>query len=200
MITLQEVPGAGERPGGSRVRIERADEGRETVLTIPARSPSFVVGMGAVVLAVNLLAVLWMGMELFFWGHSVGVMAQIAPNSLPLPLLHWSLPLLLGWVALEGLGAAALLVLVQPGFVQERIVFAQDGVEWRQQGGGRHRTLSVSRTDGPYFQLKRDPQRLTASVLTLCGGSHKIPVAEHVTEAEREWLCSVGNALLREAF
>ena len=198
MTTLQEVPGAGERPGGSRVRVERADEGRETFLTIPARSPSFIVGMGAVVLAVNLLAVLWMGMELFFWGHSVGVMAQIAPNSLPLPLLHWSLPLLLGWVGLEGLGAAALLVLVQPGFVQECMTFTSEGVEWRQTDGGRSRTVSVSRAASPRFQLKRDPQGLTASILTLCGGPHKLPVAEHVTEAEREWLCSVGNALLRE--
>ena len=198
MTTLQEVPGAGERPGGSRVRVERADEGRETVLTIPARSLSFVVGMGAIVLAVNLLAVLWMGIELFFWGRSEGVMAQIAPSSLPLPLLHWSLPLLLGWVGLEGLGAAALLALVQPGFVQERLTFEKGGVEWQQQGGRRSRTVSVPRADGPCFQLKRDPQGLNASVLTLCGGPHKLSVAAHVTEAEREWLCSVGNALLRE--
>ena len=45
--------------------------------------------------------------------------------------------------------------------------------------------------------MRRDPQGLIAGVLTLWAGAEKIEVAEYVSEADREWLASVGNTLLQ---
>ena len=62
---------------------------------------------------------------------------------------------------------------------------------------GRTQVQVVPRQNVQGFHLRRDPHGLVAGILTLRQAPERIPVAEDVPEAEREWLVSVGNALLR---
>lgn len=196
-MLLEEVPDAFERPGGCRIQVYEADDRSAVTIMIPPRPLPWALKLAAAVLALNLLVTLYTGVVLFFGHRSVLLMAQIAPHDLPLPLHRWTGWLIAGWLALEALGIMALLAMVRPALVREVIHIDPDGVSslhqlWGHRHGGR-----LPRPDVRGFHLARDPQRLMASTLSVRGPGRALVVAEYASEADREWLLSVGNVLLR---
>ena len=196
-MLLEEVPGAMERPGDCRIRVEAADEGREVTITVPPQALPWILTAGAVLLAANLLVMAYTGAMLFGSHRSVLLMSQIAPHDLPVPMHRWQGLLVAGWLALEGLGLFALLTTVRPALLQEVIVIGQQGVWRRRRMLGRRTMERIARENVRGFHLERDPLDMTGSVLSIQGGDVELTVAEYVSEADREWLLSVGNALLR---
>jgi len=149
------------------------------------------------VLALNLLVTLYTGIVLFFGHRSVLLMTQIAPLDLPLPLHRWTAWLVAGWLALEALGLMALIAMVRPALVREVIHIDPDGVSSLHQLLGHRHGGRLPRPDVRGFHLARDPQHLVASTLSVRGQDRALVVAEYATEADREWLLSVGNVFLR---
>lgn len=196
-MMLDEVPGALERPGGCRILVHEADNGREASITIPPRPLPWPIAAAMAVLAVNLIGMLCMGTMLFFAHRSIGLMAQIAPHELPVPLRGWTVWLILGWLALLALGVGVLVLVVRPALMQEIIHVGPEDVSRLRQTLGQRDAARLLRRDVRGFHLERDPQRLVASTLCVQGRGEELLVAEHVPEADREWLHSVGNALLR---
>lgn len=195
MPTLHEIPGASERPSDCRIRLA-VEDGTATIdIPPPAAAPPVVAA--AVGLTVCLLLTFYIGALLFFTGRSVLFMAQISPDGLPVPLRPFVLWLTLGWLFLEGLGLLSVVAILRPLLTRERLTFgSQDIIHERRFLGCVHRQ-GVPRENVQGFLLRRDPAGFAAGTLTLRAGREKIVVAEQVREVEREWLASVGNALLR---
>ncbi len=196
-MILEEVPDAFERPGGCTIQVYEADDRSAVTILIPPRPLPWALKLAVAVLALNLLVTLYTGLVLFVGHRSVLLMAQIAPHDLPLPLHRWRVWLVMGWLALEALGVLALLAMVRPALMREIIHIDPDGVSSLHQLLGRRRGGHLGRPDVRGFHLARDPQRLVASTLSVRGHEQALVVAEYATEADREWLLSVGNVLLR---
>ncbi len=196
-MLLEEIPGAFERPGGCTIQVYEADDHSAVTITIPPRPLPWALKLAVAVLALNLLVTLYTGLVLFLQHRSVLLMAQIAPHDLPLPLHRWTVWLIVGWLALEGLGIMALLAMVRPALMREMIHIDPDGVSSLHQLLGCRHGGRLPRPDVRGFHLARDPQRLVASTLSVRGPDRALVVAESATEADREWLLSVGNVLLR---
>lgn len=196
MPTLDEIPGALERPGGCRIEIIAEDDGGY-VITIPPRGLPTPLIAGAWLLALNLMVLLYTGIMLLVAHHSVLLMTEISPHDLPLPMRPMRLLLLLGLLGAEVLGAWLLLAIVRPSLTGERLVIRRDDVCHEEIAWRRVRRVVIPRRNVQAFHLRRDPHGLLPGVLTLRAGRETIPLAEYVPEAEREWLVSVGNVLLR---
>lgn len=196
-MLLQEVPNAFERPGGCTIQVYEADDHSAVTITIPPRTLPWALKLAVAVLALNLLVTLYTGLALFVGHRSVLLMAQIAPHDLPLPLHRWTVWLVLGWLGLEALGVMALMAMVRPALMREMIHIDEGGVSSLHQLLGYRHGGNLSRPEVRGFHLARDPQRLVASTLLVRGQDRALVVAEHATEADREWLLSVGNVLLR---
>ncbi|MBV9848856.1 MAG: DUF2244 domain-containing protein [Armatimonadetes bacterium] len=196
MAQLEEIPGALERPGGCRIEVIESDEGEYTVVIPPRGLPPLLIA-GAVLLTLNLLVVLVTGLMLLLAHRSVLFMAQISPHDLPVsmhPLRAWLFLVLLG---IEAVGGWLLLLIVRPSVTRERIVIGRGEVRHTQETLGRTRLAVIPRQNVQAFHLRRDPHGLVSGVLTLRARGESVVVAEFVPEADREWLASVGNALLR---
>lgn len=197
MPILEEVPGALERPSGCRIEIRVSDDGPEATITIPAQIGRPLLLVGAGILVVNLLLVLYVGAMLLFAHRSVLLMNEIAPGGLSPPLRHYQGWLIPAWGLILGIGVTLVLAILRPLVQREDIHIGPDGVSHVRRAFGRADRLTVARTDVRGFHLARDPQGMGASVLTLQGRGVERAVAEQSGEADREWLVSVGNALLR---
>ncbi len=196
-MLLDEIPNAFERPGGCAIQVYETDDGSAVTITIPPRPLPWTLKLAVVVLALNLLVTLYTGIVLFVWHRSVLLMTQIAPHDLPLPLHRWTGWLVVGWLGLESLGVMALASMVRPALMREMIHIDPDGVSSLHHLLGHRRAGRLPRRDVRGFHLARDPQRLVASTLSVRGQGRALVVAEYATEADREWLLSVGNVLLR---
>ncbi len=199
MKVLEEIPDALERPGGCRIQVAQSDDGRSATLTLTPRPLPGLVLATAASLLLNLLMVFYIGAMLFVAHRSTLFMAQIAPHDLPLTLRRFSAFFVLGWVVLEALGFVALAAMLRPLATRETLHISPDGVSSQQRAFGRSRARFLPRDDVRGFHLERDPNGMTASMLVVQGRDGEFPVAEYVSEADREWLVSVGNALLRRA-
>lgn len=193
---LEEVPGARERPGGCRIRVVRGDDGGVT-LFLPPPGVSPVVLFFSLILLGNLLVTLYTGLVLTLAHRSVLFMAQISPGGLPFSLRHWDGLLLCGLLGAEALGFWTLAAILRPIGVRESVQITAQSVIIRQWGWGRARERRIPRADLRGFLLRRDPQGLNASRLTAQGAGDPITVGEFLREADREWLASAANALLR---
>ena len=198
MPILEEIPGALERPSGCRIQVWRSGDDRETILRIPPRDAPLWMLIALGLLLVNLLLVLVTGAALLFAHHSILFMAEIAPGDLPLPMRRYEVWLAFGWGVLMALGFAFFAVMLRPLVQRETIIVSPRGITrerqvWRRRS---HEEMPLESVRG--FHLERDPQRLEPSVLTIRGRGEEWTIAESVGEADREWLVSVGNALLRE--
>lgn len=192
---MDEIPGALERPGGCRIGVS-VEEGDYAIAIPPRGLPPLLIA-GVVILTANLLLVLYTGVMLLLSHRSVLFMAQISPHDLPVslhPLRHFLIFALLG---IEILGGWLLLLILKPSMTRERIVISPDEVRHTQATLGQSRLHIIPRQNVQGFHLRRDPHGLMAGVLMLRAGRDSVQVAEYVSEADREWLASVGNALLR---
>lgn len=192
---LDEVPGARERPGGCPVRVTRDEDGTVT-LVIPPRGVSPIVLFFAGVLLLNLLLTLYTGLVLTLTGRSVLFMAQISPSGLPYSLRHWDGPLLIGLLLTEGLGFFTLAAILRPITTRETVELDETWLRVRHSEWGRTRERRIARTDVRGFLLRRVPPGLDSATLTIEGRGEQIEIGEFLREADREWLASVGNALL----
>ncbi len=193
---LEEVPGARERPGGCRIRVAREEDGAATLL-LPPPGVSPVVLFFSLILLGNLLVTLYTGLVLTLAHRSVLFMAEISPGGLPFSLRHWDGLLLCGLLGAEALGFWTLAAILRPVGARESVEITPQNVCVRQWGWGRVRERQVPRADLRGFLLRRDPQGLNASRLTVQGAGEPIVIGEFLREADREWLASAANALLR---
>jgi len=198
MITpLTEVPGASERPGGCPIKI--AADGNSVTLTLPPRGVSPIVLLIAAILLGNLLVALYTGLMLLLENKSVLVMAQIAPGGLPVSLKHQVGFLLFALGLAEALGVFTLAAILRPIFFHETLKVDADWVQVERSDWGRTKTLSLARKDVRGFVLRRVPPGLDAGVLMIEGRGEEITLGESLRERDREWLASVGNALLKQS-
>lgn len=196
MTLLEEVPGALERPGGCRIVVAEEGDGTTTV-TIPPRTATPVVLVASAVLLINLLLALYVGGMLFFAHRSVLFMTQVVPRDLPRPLWPYALWLGLVTLGLEFLGFWALAAMLRPLYQRETLIISRDEVAYARHLWGRTEVHRFPRENVRGFHLKRDPNGFSPSVLTLQARGERIVVGEQADEADREWLTSVCQVLLR---
>ncbi len=194
---LNEVPGAGERPGGCPIKVTA--RGGTVTITLPPRGVSPVVLFFAAVLLGNLLVALYTGLMLLLANKSVLGMAQIAPNGLPVSLRHQVGFLLFALGLAEALGIFTLAVILRPIFFHETLLFDTDWVKIVRSDWGRTKTWALARADVRGFTLHRVPPGLDAGTLWVQGRGEEVEIGEFLREADREWLASVGNALLQKS-
>lgn len=196
MTTLNEVPGARERPGGCPVVVTHEDDGTVRLI-LPPHGVSPIVLFFALVLLGNLLITLYTGLVLVIFHRSVLFMAQVSPSGLPVSLTRWTWLLALGLIAAEGLGFGTLWAILRPLSAQETVEIGPNWLAVRHSEWGRTREWTSARGDVRGFRLRRDPQGLKAGTLTVEGRGERVEMGEFLREADREWLESAGNALLR---
>jgi len=194
--TLDEVPGARERPSGCPVVITQENNGT-VFLLLPPRGVSPIVLFFALVLLGNLLITLYTGLVLVIFHKSVLFMAQVSPSGLPVSLTRWTWLLGLGLLAAEALGFGTLWAILRPLSAREVIQIGPQWLTVRHSEWGRTREWTSARGDVRGFRLRRDPQGLKAGTLTVEGRGEAVEVGEFLREADQEWLESAGNALLR---
>ena len=192
---LDEVPGARERPSRCPIRIQREDDGTVT-LVLPPRGVSPIVLFFACILLANLLITLYTGLVLVLAHRSVLFMAQISPSGLPYSLRHWEAALLLGLLAAGTLGFFTLAVILRPITAHDMVEISGEWVRVRHSEWGRVRERCMARRDVRGFLLRRVPPGLDSGILTIQGRGEEIEIGEFLREADREWLASVGNALM----
>ncbi len=197
MTTLDEVPGARERPSGCPVVVRRGDDGTAS-LSLPPRGVSPIVLFFALVLLGNLLVTLYTGLVLVVFHRSVLFMAQVSPTGLPVSLARWTWLLGLGLLAAEALGFGTLWAILRPLSAREVVEIGPHWLTVRHSEWGKTRTWTQARGEVRGFRLRRDPQGLKAGSLTVEGRGDSVELGEFLREADREWLESAGNALLRE--
>lgn len=195
---LNEVPGAGERPGGCPVRV--VTDGDTVTLTLPPRGVSPIVLFFAAVLLGNLLVALYTGLMLLLANKSVLGMAQIAPGGLPVALRHQVGFLLFALGLAETLGVWTLTVILRPIFFHETLILDTEWVKVIRSEWGRTKTRALARADVRGFTLRRVPPGLDAGTLVIEGRGEELEIGEGLREADREWLASVGSALLKRTY
>jgi hypothetical protein len=198
MPLLREVAGALERPGDCAITLEQSEDGGSTAIEIPGRNGSLLPAAASIFLLAMLALLFVMGASLFMQNKSVLFMAQIAPHGLTPPLRRSESWLILGWLFFLAVGLAMLAITARPMFESETLIIDRDGIThvhrvWKRR---RRRKIERSNVRGP--QLVRDPLGLTQSALLVKGRNESIVVGENARDAEREWLASVINALLRK--
>ncbi len=191
---LEEVPGARERPGGCPILV--AADGDTLTITLPPRGVSPVVFFFACILLGNLLLALYTGLMLLMAHKSVLVMAQIAPGGLPAPLRQDAGFLLAALLLAEALGFFTLAAILRPVFFHETLHIDPNWVRVCRTDWGRLSQRTLARSEIAGFDLRRQPPGLDAGRLLLLGRGEEVEIGEGLREADREWLASVGNALL----
>ena len=194
---LDEVPGARERPAGCPIQIVQENTGDITI-TLPPRGVSPLVLFFACVLLGNLLITLYTGLMLTLAGRSVLFMAQISPGGLPYSLHGWEWAILGGLLLAEALGFWTLAAILRPLSVRETVRIDRAWLRVSHSEWGRTRERQLARADVRGFLLRRIPPGLDSGTLTIEGRGERVEIGEFLREADREWLVSVGNALLAE--
>ena len=118
-------------------------DGGDYQITIPPRGLPPLLIAGVVVLAGNLLLVLYTGIMLLLARRSVLFMAQISPHDLPVSMHPLRLFLVLALLGIEVLGGWLLLLIVRPSLTRERHRdrrATRSGTHRRRWGGRRFRS------------------------------------------------------------
>lgn len=197
-VNLNEVTGTGERPGGCPIRV--VSDGGTVTITLPPRGVSPIVLFFAAVLLGNLLVALYTGLMLLLANKSVLGMAQIAPSGLPIPLKHQVGFLLFALGLAEALGVWTLAAILRPIFFHETLILDTDWVKIIRSDWGRTKTRALARRDVRGFALHRVPPGLDVGTLLVQSRGEEVEIGEFLREADREWLASVGNALLNRNY
>ena len=199
-MLLHEIPGATERPAHCAIVVRR-ENGATTVDIPPVRLSPLVIAGGSL-LALSLLVFFATGVVLYATGKPILLLKLILHLSdkqeLPRTIkqaIPFSVPV---WGALLWVGAHELNAIFRPGRLQERLVF--------QDGGVIHRRRYLRKADVTHylsdsvrgFLIRAEDGEGTPASLHIEGRGHSEAVGEYLRNVDREWLASVGNALLRE--
>ncbi len=206
-MVLHEVPGASERPAHCAILIQRESpipgdggDGTTTVDIPPIKLGNHVV-FTAVVFSCALLLLFVTGAVLYTTGKPILLLDMIAGNGaqhgLSPPLkryIGYSVPL---WLALLWLGLVSLASVIRPAFHRERLKFDSSGVEYEKTDFRRKTLKHISSDSVRVFTLQQEDHEGALVTLVLEGRGESITLGEYLRPLEREWLASVGNALLR---
>jgi hypothetical protein len=196
MTILHEIPGARERPAGCRVRVARNEDGAIEI-AIPPRGAPVMGFVASALLCFALLIVAYIGVMFFFYHTTVSWISQIAPGDFSPPLRRFEIWMEIGWAIMLTVGVLTVLTLVRPIFLRERLLLDRRRLLHEMHLFRPRVQHASARADVRGFRLDRDPHGLIGSVLTVETAGGDWIIAEQAGESEREWLASVGNALLR---
>lgn len=197
---MDEVPGARERPGATKIQI--AGQGGDTVIRVPAQGLSIpLIALG--VLDVGGLITFVVALILFILErHSFFGVRDLLPTD-NTPTQHWKWVIVASWVALIALGCYVLLFILRISYQSETLRFGTNGLVWTTRAPGRRSERAIPYSAVSAFQLARDPTGMRRSrLLLLTPPSPEAPAEEEyaifegATEEEKSWLESVCNVLL----
>jgi len=198
-MLLHEVPGAMERPAHCAVIVRR--ENSTTTVEIPPVELSPLVIAGGILLSMTLLLFFVTGIGLFYTGEPFLVLKYIAPDpnhpvfpitvkrAIPLSVPIWGLIL---WI-----GAHELNAIFRPGLLRERMTFQDGGIIHERRYLWKKEITHFLSDSVRGFQVQPEDGEGRPSSLHIEGRGQSDAVGEYLRAADREWLASVGNALLR---
>lgn len=192
---IEEVPGARERPADSSIRISRSHE--RYIIYIPPAKPNILVLITLFVLTCVLLETFYTGAAFFVSGKSVHLMKWIADKGVTPQLRLYSLGLLPAWVVVLVAGMRIILNASRPFLTSETLTFYTDRIEYGDRFLNESNTRTFLNSNANSFVIYNDPHGLTSSTLKLIAGNEEVEIGMHVTDAERDWLESVGKVLLK---
>lgn len=197
---MNEVPGARERPGQTKITIAERDG--ETVISVPAQGLSIpLIALGA--LDVIGLITFVVALVLFILErHSFFGVRDLLPTD-NTPTQHWKWVIVASWIGLIALGCYVLLFILRLSYQSEELRFASDTLAWCQRTVGRRQRRTFPYSSITAFQLARDPTGMRRSRLLLLTppnssgpAEEEYSIFENANEEEKDWLESVCNVLL----
>ena len=198
-MLLHEVPGAMERPAHCALIVRR--ENSTTTVEIPPVEFSPLVIAGGVLLGISLLAFFVTGVALYVTGKPILLLKYIALDSkhseLPLTLkraIPFSVPI---WAAILWIGSLELNAIFRPGLMRERMIFQDGGIIHERRYLWKVEVRHFLSDSVRGFQVQPEDGEGRPASLHIEGRGESDTVGEYLRAADREWLASVGNALLR---
>ncbi|BDI33869.1 hypothetical protein CCAX7_59200 [Capsulimonas corticalis] len=194
-MLLQEIPGAIERPAGCNIQVTQERDAAE--ITIPPRRATWIDKIPTTLYVFSLFTFFYVGLVFFISKRLIiGPELNMDHGHISRYLNHYIYWLLPVWLAFEAIGWGTVYLVMRPFFTTETLRISREGVAiTRAVPFSRKRSLLL-RENLRGFLLRRDPQGMWGSTLALRSVGEEIEIGEFTGEAEREWLASVGNALL----
>ena len=194
-MLLQEIPGAIERPAGCNIRVTQEQE--SSAVVIPPRRPLWFDFIIPALYTAGLVIWVIVGVVLFTQ-HKIIILTDTNHDHghvsrFLVRYLYWLLPV---WIGMLAIGIGTLFTVLRAYLLTETLRFDRLGVTVSRRTPFSHNQEIVLRENLRGFLVRRDPQGMWGSRLTLQSIGPRIEVAEYAREAEREWLASVGNALI----
>lgn len=197
---MDEVPGARERPGSSKIEIAQQDG--DTVVAVPAP------GLGVPLIALGLLVLAGLitfvvALVLFILErHSFFGVRDLLPGD-NTPTQHWKWVIVASWIGLIAVACYVLLFILRISYQSETLRFGASGLTWAARAPGRRLVRTFPYSSVSAFQVERDPTGMRRSRLVMltppspdAPAEEEYPVFEAATEEEKSWLESVCNILL----
>lgn len=194
---LNEIPGALERPSHCKVVITE-QEGIVRI-DVPERGASPVMWLATGAMAAVLLMWIVTGLTVLIARKPIFLLAWIANHGLPSELYRYALLFCPLWIAPLALGSYQLNWILRTYLTRESLVFNSTELRYESTFLRWQKVTVFPREVVRAFAATVDPQGFTQGALKLVTQGDRIGIAEHVTDADRQWLASVGNALLRES-
>ncbi|MCW3062094.1 MAG: hypothetical protein JWQ02_3915 [Capsulimonas sp.] len=194
-MLLQEVPGATERPAGCNIQVTQG--AASTEITIPPRKAMWIDRIPTLFYIVSLVLFLYIGAVFFTTQRLVlGPDMNTDHGHISRHLRHYIYWLVPVWIAFEAIGWATVYLVQRPFYTTETLRIDRLGVTITRALPFSRRQSVLLKENLRGFRLRQDPQGMWGSRVELQSVGETIEVGEFTGEAEREWLTSVGNALL----
>lgn len=194
-MVLHEIPGALERPADCGIAI-RKDGGVTTIDIPPSRLSRFTL-LYSTLYGMLLLLFVVTGIVVYTTGKAILILNWIGfDHTHPMfrKLVPFSLPL---WAFLAWIGGSALVSVLRPSLQRERITIDKSGVTLERKFLRRKMRRHIVTGNMQGFLLRKDDAGMRPEVITMVGRGESVEIGEFLRPAEREWLVSAGNALLR---
>ncbi|MEO7715117.1 MAG: DUF2244 domain-containing protein [Capsulimonas sp.] len=195
-MLLQEIPGATERPAGCNIQVTQGADSTE--ITIPPRKATWIDRVPTILYIGSLLAFLYIG-AVFFISKRLVIAPELnieAGGHISRHLtqnIYWLVPV---WIAFEIIGWITVYFVQRPFYTTETLRIDRSGVTITRALPFSRRQSVLLKENLRGFRLRQDPQGMWGSRVELQAVGETIEVGEFTGEAEREWLTSIGNALL----
>ncbi|MGO8672867.1 MAG: DUF2244 domain-containing protein [Capsulimonadaceae bacterium] len=138
-----------------------------------------------------------MGIALFVAGKAILLMAWVATRGVTSELRRVLWVVVPFWMVALSFGIAEFFCILRPMLANEEIEFTPDHIRLTCTFLRQERVQVFPRATVRAFQHVPDPQGFTAGTLSLICSDGEHVLGEHLQDRDRDWLASVGNALLR---